>query len=425
MLSKEDKRRISLFEEAQKYNSYQEKLGLAKELTILRNDFYYQMTSVTEESVSLTDFLYHPLDVLSGDAYSARKVDGFRTFYLLVDGMGKGLSASLTAMIMTSFVNHIIDKMIQHDHFDLYLLVFETMNYIKSTLLEEEALAIDYILIDDEINTISYAKFAMPALFMQNAKNEIIRLKSNNPPMSKYQTDFKVSRYDVSDIDKFLFYSDGVVENGTLQDGKTYAEFIEEDFKNSFTRKELVDNIFAKMTTQEDDLTLAFINKLNFNAQTSVASEIFETSFDEIDRANEWFAKKFDALCSSEDEKYAAGLVFNELFMNAFEHGNLKIDSARKHKLLEEDLYYDLLTREQALCSKKITVQINKITHLSSTYVVTKIIDEGEGFDTQILSEIFRNSQAFNGRGVFISRRNSLGIYYNSTGNMVLYLNKV
>jgi two-component system, HptB-dependent secretion and biofilm response regulator len=57
--------------------------------------------------------------------------------------------------------------------------------------------------------------------------------------------------------------------------------------------------------------------------------------------------------------------------------------------------------------------------------MVTQITDEGDGFDTQILSKIFRNSTKFNARGVFVSRKNSLGIYYNSKGNSVLYLNKI
>ena len=62
---------------------------------------------IDDYGISLVDFLYQPLDVMSGDAYCARRIDKSSTFYLMVDGMGKGLSASLTAMIMTSFVNHI------------------------------------------------------------------------------------------------------------------------------------------------------------------------------------------------------------------------------------------------------------------------------------------------------------------------------
>ncbi|MBC8236752.1 MAG: response regulator, partial [Helicobacteraceae bacterium] len=193
------------------YHSYQEDIGFAKELNILRNDFYYQM--IDGDTTVLVDFLYQPLDVLSGDAYCARCIAPLNSFYLMVDGMGKGLSASLTAMIMTSFVNHIIDKMLQTDSFDLAVLIHETMEYIKPILLDEEALAIDYIHIDDEEKTLYYAKFAMPVLLMENQESKIIRLKSNNGPLSKWQDTFNIDSYDISDIKKFLIYSDGIVEN--------------------------------------------------------------------------------------------------------------------------------------------------------------------------------------------------------------------
>jgi hypothetical protein len=62
---------------------------------------------------------------------------------------------------------------------------------------------------------------------------------------------------------------------------------------------------------------------------------------------------------------------------------------------------------------------------MDNTYIITSILDEGNGFDTNILSEIFRNKAKFNGRGVFVSRRSSLGIYFNAKGNEVLFLHKL
>ena len=90
-------KKLKELQKKHEYNSYQEDLTFAKELNILRNDFYYQM--IDSSHVTLVDFLYQPLDLISGDAYTARRIDNHRTFYLIVDGMGKGLSASLTAMI--------------------------------------------------------------------------------------------------------------------------------------------------------------------------------------------------------------------------------------------------------------------------------------------------------------------------------------
>jgi CheY-like chemotaxis protein len=230
ILQEQRDEKLNKLEQKHTYTSAQEDLAFAKELNILRNDFYYQM--VDGESIALIDFLYLPLDVVSGDAYSARRVDHYRTFYLIVDGMGKGLSASLTAMIMTSFVNHLIDKMLEFESFSFEILIKEAMGYIKPILLDEEALAIDFILFDNHFNALQYSKFAMPAFLLETKESEIIKIPSNNPPLSKWQEDFKVDEYNISNVDKFLFYSDGIVENGVRNSNEAYAQYIEEDFKN-------------------------------------------------------------------------------------------------------------------------------------------------------------------------------------------------
>ncbi len=421
-LKEQQEKKLNELERQNSYNTYQEDLAFAKELNILRNDFYYQM--IGDKNPSMVDFLYHPLDVVSGDAYSVRRIAHHKTFYLIVDGMGKGLSASLTTMIITSFINFMIDKMLEDNTFSLRKVVHESIEYIKPVLLDEEALAIDYIFLDDNAETMEYAKFAMPAFLLQDKENKIIKIKSNNPPLSKWQMACKIDTYSIKHIDKFLFFSDGIVENVLKEEGHTYAELIEEDFKSSFTREELKNKIFDAIGEQEDDFTMAFINKLDFN-DTYIETRSFSTSLESLDKANEWYTNLFDTFTSDVKVSYCANVVFTELFMNAYEHGNLGLNSSEKHKMLEEDTYFDSLLELEATCKKKIDVKVSKIENLSSTYIVTQITDEGVGFDTQILSEIFRNSQTFNGRGVFVSRKNSMGIYYNTQGNSVLYLNKI
>ena len=420
----EDKKNSKLqeLEEKDKYSSYQEDLAFAKELNILRNDFYYQMIDTT--CTALVDFSYQPLDILSGDAYSARKIDKHKTFYLIVDGMGKGLSASLSSMLVTSFINHIIDKMQYLSNFDLYRLIYESLEYIKPILLEEEALSIDFIIIDCRNAKMEYAKFAMPAILLQNTDNEIIKLKSNNGPISRYMRGFKISNYNVLDINKFLFYSDGMIENSTRFKDKLYIEYIEEDFLDSFTKEGMKERLLWKIDKAEDDITFIFINKLDLK-NSVIAQKSFDTSMDEIDNANEWYTNIWDGFTDDVKLIYSAGIVFTELFMNAYEHGNLGLDSQTKHRLIEEDTYLETLLEQQESCDKQIHITINKISYNSSDYIITRIKDDGEGFDTQILSEIFRNVKSFNGRGVFVSRSSSLGIYYNSEGNSVLFLHKV
>ena len=415
--------RFEQLEKSEAYASYQSELAFKKELNILRNDFYYQL--VDAEVTSLVDFLYKPLDVLSGDTYSARRIDSHKTFYLLIDGMGKGLSASFTAVIMTTFINHLVDKMVAQNNFSLNALIEESMQYIQAILLDEEVISIDYICFDMHLKELEYAKFAMPPFLLQDKNDNIIKIKSNNIPMSKWSNSYKIDKRDITDIAKYLFYSDGIVENKTKTQGLTYANFIEEDFKFSFSREEFKEKFFAKITEQEDDLTLIFINSLDLREETRLEKKVFATTLDAVEEANVWYEEIWEHFHVESDMADRAGIVFTELFMNAYEHGNLGLDPRTKHKYLEEDIYFESLQKLEQECDKKITVEIFKLKELASEYIVTKIADEGEGFDTQALSEIFRNSLQFNGRGVFVSRKNSMGIYYNPKGNCVIFLHKI
>lgn len=421
-LEKQNKKKLLALEEKQEYTSYQEELAFSKELNILRNDFYYQM--IDDSHISLVDFLYQPLDVISGDAYTARRIDANRTFYLIVDGMGKGLSASLTAMLMTSFINHLIDRMIEHDSFSVHILIKESMDYIRPILLDEEAVAVDYIVFDTAYDKIEYSKFGMPVFLMQDRNDNLIRIKSNNPPLNKWQSDYKIDEYNIISIDKFLFYSDGIVENMTIHNNRVYSDFIEDDFKESFTREDLKNKFFEKIDESEDDITLIFINRLPLK-DNLIHKQKFSTSLKSMESASDWYSNLWGAFTQNIKISYQASLVFTELYMNAYEHGNLSINAQIKHQLLDNDIYFETLKEKELLCSKEIEVKVSKIEYQSSVYIVTQITDEGDGFDTLSLSTIFRNAKTFNGRGVFVSRKNSLGIYYNSKGNSVLYLNKL
>lgn len=418
-LEEERESKLKIYEEKEKYSNYQEDLAFAKELNILRNDFYYQMIDMNEHA--FIDFFYQPLDTLSGDAYSARAVGDKKIFYFIVDGMGKGLSASLSSMLMTSFINYLVD--ICKD-FDLQKIVHESIEYIKPILLEDETLSIDYILHDNNIGEMSYATFAMPSLLMQNNQGKIERLKSNNYPISKYIKKFQIDKYDISNINKFLFYSDGIIENETRFSDKLYNEYIEEDFLNSYTREDMKKKLLWKIDEAEDDMTFIFINKPNLKSNL-IEEKIFHCSLEEVDNAFEWYMAIWKKLTTEEKQLQNAGVAFTELYMNAYEHGNLGITAQEKHQLLEDDLYFETLAEKEVECTLEVTVSVHKIKHYSNCYIITQISDMGKGFDTKILSEIFRNNKAYNGRGVFISRASSHGIYYNSTGNCVLFLNKI
>lgn len=354
-LEAQRKEKLKNLEKKEKYNSYQEDLAFSKELNILKNDFYYQMIS-QDDYVALIDFVYKPLDILSGDTYSARRIDDTKLLFLVVDGMGKGISASLSAIMFTSFINHSIDISLE---FNLNKLIDDSIKYIKSILLDEETISADYIVLDFQNKEMSYAKFSMPSSLIQQEDNKTTKIKSNNPPISKYIEEFKISTFDISKSVKFLFYSDGVVENITRFDDKLYADFIEEDFLNSFVKEDMKEKLLWKIQDQEDDITFIFFNKLDLK-NTPTQTKTFVSTLAELENSNKWYGLLWEEITNEHSMIYSAGVVFSELMMNAYEHGNLGIDAQKKHKLLEDDIYFDSLKIMELECNKKITVCLIK-----------------------------------------------------------------
>jgi two-component system, HptB-dependent secretion and biofilm response regulator len=407
----------------------QEELAFKKELNILRNDFYYQAVDCKkcgdESKMLLIDALYSPLDILSGDAYSLRDVGEHGILVILVDGMGKGISASLSAILMTSFINYKVDTMMDRGTFKFKKLIKSSMRFIRAILLEDEMISVDFSLVNKRKGTLKYAKFAMPPTLLQDVNGEIIKIKSNNAPMNRYDNRFEITKMDIAAIEKFLFYTDGLVENSTTEDAESYEAFIQEDFQSSFIKQEFLGRYSKRIKEQEDDVTLIFINKFIVSKRI-LERNVFASSLEALQKADMWYESVWEKI----DKKQTgvmenAQIVFTEMMMNAYEHGNLAIGSAQKQRLLQEDTYFSTLLAKELLCDKKIYVEIEEIEYKDMRYILTKIVDEGIGFDTNSLNKIFRNSKDFHGRGVYLSKQSSLGIYYNAEGNAVIFFHKV
>jgi len=417
-LIKERKEKQRL-EEERAYKLHQEEISFRKELVILRNDFYYQRHLGKREL--LIDFLYMPLDTLSGDAYSARRVDLNRMFFFIVDGMGAGLSASLSAMMLTTYVNHKIDVMMaSQTPFTLETLVRDSIAFIQKALFDEEVISAEFICIDEASQRMYYALFSMPALLLQESDTTLHRIYSNNPPINKYHNEFRIDFVELHNIKKLLFYSDGLIESAVKE--KEFSQYIADDFVHSFTREAFKQRMFERVTQQKDDMTFIFLNYLDYN-QHVIQESYFDATLAGLDEANAWYEAKLHALGLSTKKREAALLSFSELFMNAFEHGSLGVDSLQKEELIAQDIYLEFLQNATQDSSKKILVTMARLEYLDhQSYLITNITDQGRGFDTQILSTIFRNREKFNGKGVYISRKASQGIYYNRKGNSVLFL---
>ena len=425
-LLQEQKTQIAVLEKKEQYSNYQEELSFKKELSMIRNDFYYRLSDQDmKDTLYLSDYFYKSLDTTSGDLYSARQLSNATELYFLVDGMGKGLSASVSAILFTGHVNYLIDEILKEGKpCNFENLVNLTVQYMRGHLLEEEALAVSLVCIDINEKFIKYASFGMPALLFLDNNGEVHGHKSNNPPLSQYTQKGNVSELNLNDIVKILITSDGIPESSVKGTDQTYAEFMQEDFKASMTREDLCKRLEGRVGEQEDDMTFILLHKIEY--KNRCIDTVIPARFDNVKEVANWYEAEVSKLTESMSTIIKASLCFTELMMNAYEHGSLGINTETKHQLMEDDAYFDFLHEAEQEQDKKIKVSLIAIENpLGDPYIITKIEDEGEGFDTQIFSKIFRSHKSFNARGSFIAKQSSIGIYYNHKGNTVYFINKL
>ncbi|WP_459978458.1 ATP-binding protein [Nautilia lithotrophica] len=137
--------------------------------------------------------------------------------------------------------------------------------------------------------------------------------------------------------------------------------------------------------------------------------KIIKTKKSDIKTTINWYEK----ILNKYNVDLKALLIFNELLMNAYEHGNLGLKN--KDKMILENKYENFLNEKEQYCKKLIKIFFYRV----GNYFITKICDEGNGFDIYSI-----NIKKYSGRGIFISRKLSDGLFYNKKGNKVCFFIK-
>ena len=115
--------------------------------------------------------------------------------------------------------------------------------------------------------------------------------------------------------------------------------------------------------------------------------------------------------------------ALQELLFNAIEHGNLEIFYQEKQEALASGCYDQLLAQrlgQARLRDRRVTIQV--FHDKSAAQLVYRITDEGKGFKWRSLltrSKEVLESDAANGRGIFLTRSFFPSLAYNERGNEV------
>jgi len=228
------------------YVDYQQSLTLQKQLTIIESDFKYQNTDFD------LDITFLPKDILSGDSYII-KIFEHKSVVFIVDAMGKGIAASTTAMLSSAFIKY-------YCHNPIEKVLEEYKKFIQPNLLDTEIISFIYLEYDRINKKAKIASFAMPPMLIKTDK--IKKIKSNNPPFTKWTNKINISEINTNKIEKALIYTDGLNESNT-KEKKPYNEFLIDDFNKSKNITTFVQKIFDRIPSQEDDITILFIRRKN------------------------------------------------------------------------------------------------------------------------------------------------------------------
>ncbi len=410
------KQELELLKYQEKYHSQQELNAFKKELSLIQNDLFLEKfglknTYGDEYSVYLNIF-YKPLDILSGDIYSIRRLDDGSLFIFLADSMGKGLSASVTSILTSAYMNHIIDTEREVVTGPLKNSVQIFNNYIRGILLDDEILSITFLRIDFAGETMEIASFSSPPVYAKHRDGTVDTIKCNNPPLTKYMTDFRTDEYNIKDVLGIMAITDGLYECKS-HEGETMVDKVTEGYEVCAMKTDFHKYVGSFMETPEDDISCIHILKID--EQIEDAREFkFRSCLKNVGKAIEWAEECFTEMQSDFETMNMLTLAFTEMVMNSFEHSVLELDNRQKYMMINQGVYDDFIAAADSDKMIKTTIGIQKLWNKKA--IMIKIEDEGTGFNPHILKTWMYDREKSDGKGIKISRRITDEIYYAKGG---------
>jgi CheY-like chemotaxis protein/anti-sigma regulatory factor (Ser/Thr protein kinase) len=379
------------------YKNKQETMAFTKQVKIiedqLSNHFYDDW---------LIDSFFRPKDILSGDSYTTMPIEDGKFFVSIIDGMGKGISASLTSILTASFISHSISKSIHFNDFDFQRLCQDTFEYAKDIMLDDEALSFAMVLIDLNKMQISYTNMGLPPIYIKN-NTKITKFKPNNPPLLPTTKDFCIDTIS-EDFESILMFSDGYFEPISGLSNLPYFTKIPKIYTDSLLLSELIKDFNQNISTPTDDTTIVLFAK-DINPYKTILKKQIDLQKNNITFVIDSLEAKLPF-----DEQLNSKIVFitNELLMNSYEHGAIGLGK-KKHILLAQNKPI-----KENNDAKIANLSILK----SQKFVIICLEDNGEGFDINktLKTQWFSKYQ---GRGVKMIKMISDGMYYNKKGNKV------
>jgi serine phosphatase RsbU (regulator of sigma subunit) len=208
---------------------------------------------------------YHPMTDVAGDFYEFVPVDQNCIGFLVADVTGHGIPAALIAAMIKVAMQSVVHC--AHDPGE----VLRGLNGVLSAQLGPQLVSAAYLWLDTKNLIALYSAAGHPPL-LHCREGEFHRIESNGLLLGVFpDSDYPLCHIPILPGDRFLLYTDGVIEPENAR-GDSFGEFkFEQVVRNNQSRppSELLDQLLSEIRqwqpaamAQRDDITLIAIEIL-------------------------------------------------------------------------------------------------------------------------------------------------------------------
>ncbi|MBT9613796.1 MAG: fused response regulator/phosphatase [Burkholderiales bacterium] len=383
-------------------------------------------------------YMLSPQAIFNGDLLLAAYRPSGELHLMLGDFTGHGLSAAIGTIPVADIFNGMTAK-----GFPIPEIVAEINQKLQRILPRGLFLAAALMELDAKNHKLSAWVGGVPDILIYGAEHKALagRFTSTNFPLGIMETDqldCHVESMEVRPGDRIFLYTDGVPEARNSDHALFSQARLEQCFNDGYEPSVLYERIlweldqFRGTHEQSDDVTLieVTVDPSANNPQApsnalaprppSEWSASFEFSAESL-RGYDPLPMMMQVLLETQrlhQHKQRIYMVLAELFLNALEHGLLKLDSSLKERTGGFGEYYQEKERRLAqLGVGRIKVRLRHAVNGSGGRLTIRVEDTGPGFDFQQRLEQLEKNQALHGRGITMIRSVCESLDYSGAGN--------
>ncbi|MCP4075006.1 MAG: fused response regulator/phosphatase [Gammaproteobacteria bacterium] len=400
-----------------------------------------QKTNIINQNIRS---IIRPTTTFSGDMILSEYSPSRDIHFLIGDFTGHGLSSALGAMPVSEVFRAMTAKGFTPE---------EILNGINKKLRQflpvGMFLCVQLISISHDLDQVTIFNAGMPEmLIIDGATNQIKHhVKSNILPLGiidNPNTRESAQTLELHQNDKLILYSDGLTEAWSELDEEFGSERLEYTIQNA-EKNSIFESLLSQLEqfcgnrAQADDITLIEINcvpdllpKITEHKSIPEKTHNFESNGDweyvfnlKNHRLRETnpvplIINQIMEMEGIESERQTLFTVLTELYVNALDHGVLKLNSTLKSDPSGFALYFkERENRLTNLIDGHITFHIAVEQNDNVRSIMIRLEDSGEGFDheKQLVPDL-ENHTGLSGRGISLIRDLCESLNYMGNGNI-------